>query len=184
VLCLILYIPIYYKGTLKKLSMLLLISAVVGIMLFYLVIARPVDNYAQLVYENGRITDYISSIKLLLAHPLGIGYDNIYLVQFMEHAIPHNTVLRWLNMGGIFFTFLMLTIIMYVLVSAYKKGQKDDFWAIFYCIVAMNFIPDILSARFFVALCMLVLLSSKKEKNVDLLENNSPIKKTRGEFYK
>lgn len=140
--------------------MLILMSGLIGIMMFYLVIARPVENYVQLISENGRFEDYILSIKLLLAHPLGIGYDNVYLLQFMENAIPHNTVLRWLNMGGIIFTLLLLTVIFYVLINAYRKGHKDDFWGIFYCIVAMNFIPDILNARFFVIPCMLALLSA------------------------
>ena len=175
ILCLIIYIPIYYKGVFKKITMFILVSGVVGIMLFYLVVVRPVENYGQLISDNGRFTDYIASLKLLIDHPLGIGYDNVYLLQFMVNGIPHNTVLRWLNMGGIIFTALMLIIIFYVLISAHKKGQKDDFWAIFYCVVAMNFIPDILSARFFVILCMLVLLSSKQEKDSVPLKNNSLI---------
>lgn len=168
VLCLVLYIPIYYKGTLKKISMFTLVAGVVGIMMFYLVFVRPVESYEQLITDNGRFVDYISSLKLLMAHPLGIGYDNVYLLQFMENGLPHNTILRWLNMGGFIFAILMLAIILYVLVSAYKKGQKDDFWAVFYCIVAMNFIPDLLSARFFVILCMLVLLSPKKERDPEI----------------
>lgn len=172
VICLILYIPIYYRGVLKKIFMMSFMAIVIGIMMFYLVIVRPVENYTQLISDNGRFDDYIASLKLFISHPLGIGYDNVYLVQFMENGLPHNTALRWLNMGGIVFTALMLTVVLYILFTAYRKGQKDDFWAIFYCVLAMNFIPDILSARFFVILCMLALLSPKKEKNIELLKKD------------
>lgn len=180
IVCLVLYIPVYYKGTLKKLTMFLLISGFVGIMIFYLVFARPVDSYSQLIDENGRLNDYLNALNLFFNNPLGIGYDDNYLFQVMDRMIPHNTVLRWLNMGGIIFTVLMVSVLVYTLGRAYKTGQKDDFWAMFYCLFAMNFIPDILSARFFVVICMTVFLSRKREKNDGLLiKHNFTFRKER-----
>ena len=156
---LVLYVMFYYKGTMKKITMFAFIAAVVGVMAFYLLITRPVDDYSQYFNANGRIENYLNSLKIVVSNPLGIGYDNVYLEKLMDGIVPHNTVLRWINMGGFIFAILMVSVLVYVVYCAHSKGRKDDFWVLVYCLFAMNFIPDLLNARFFVIPCMITMLS-------------------------
>ncbi len=181
IVCFVLYVPIYYKGVAKKLTMFAFLAVIVIVMMSYLLISRPVDSYSQYLYNNGRFESYINSLGIFLSHPLGVGYDNVNLVNLVGNYVPHNTIIRWLNMGGIFFTLLMMIILLYVLKIAYKKGRMDDMWVMIYCLLAMNFIPDLLNARFFVLPCMLIFLSAsqKEEKKMLLpkeLQKNKRIK--------
>ena len=172
VICLLLYVPINYKGVFKKLAMFSFVGIVMVVMISYLMISRPVEDYSQYFYSNGRIENYISALGVLAAHPLGVGYDNVYLKNLVGDYVPHNTLLRWLNMGGIIFAVLMMILLIYLLVAAFRKKLNVDMWVIFYCIIAMNFIPDLLNARFFVIPTMLVFLSVSQ--NTDI---NSPLYK-------
>ena len=84
--------------------------------------------------------------------------------------IPHNTVLRWLDMGGIILTLCLISVILYALYQSYEKGLKDDFWVMLYVLGASNLIPDILNARFFIILCGMILLCMNDKDNEDIIE--------------
>ena len=161
---LVLYAFLRYKGMMKKITMIGFVSVVVAIMMFYLLVSRPVDDYSLYLYSNGRFENYISALKVFLEKPLGIGYDNINIANTVGDFIPHNTVLRWLNMGGIIFASLMLFIFLWVFSVAYRKNLKADSWSMLYCLFAMNFIPDLLNARFFVLPTMLIIMSAYQKK--------------------
>jgi len=164
-ICLVLYVPIVYKGTLKKITMMIIVTAVILVMIAYLAIARSIDSFSLLINSNGRIQNYKESFELFLAHPFGVGFDNDNLSFFFSEVIPHNTVLRWLNMGGFLFAPLMVAIFLYIFYVSYKRGYTDDFWALCCSMLAMNFIPDILNARFFVIPCMLAVMSIPAKKS-------------------
>ncbi len=178
VVCLILYVSINYKGVLKKLAMFSFFALVMVVMFFYLMISRPVEDYSQYLYSNGRIGNYISALGVFVTHPLGIGYDNVNLLKMVGDFVPHNTILRWLNMGGIIFTVLMMILLGYFWYTAFRKRLRSDLWVVFYCLFAMNFIPDLLNARFFVIPSMLVLLSaSERTETVPMLNTKAAHKK-------
>lgn len=173
IICFGLYVCFRYKKMSKKLFMLggLLITAI--IMISYLLITRPVDDLSQYLYENGRLTNYVDGLKLAVSNPLGIGYDNVNLIKYMtDMYVPHNTFIRWLDMGGFLFVLLLVIMLVYYTVLAKKKGLNAEFWSLIYCIIGMNFIPDLLNSRFFVIPCMLVLLScSAKGKQTNEISN-------------
>ena len=173
-ICLVLYALVRYKDIVKKIMMIGLIMGTVILMLSYLAFSRSIVSISDLIDPNGRIENYTRSIELFFRYPLGIGYDNEYLESFVE-IMPHNTFLRWLNMCGIILAPAMLFILIYVIYIAWKKKHTDDFWVLACSLLAMNFIPDILNARFFVIPCMLTLMSKSKycyesEKNKDKVD--------------
>lgn len=159
VIILILYAIIRYRGVVKKIAMIGFIGSILAVMLFYLFVSRPVDDYSLYLYSNGRIGNYLSALNVFIKNPFGVGYDNLHIKYLVGDYIPHNTVLRWMNMGGIFLAVLMIAVLLYLFNESYKKGLKADTWSLFYCLFAMNFIPDLLNARFFVIPTMLVFLS-------------------------
>lgn len=161
VIVLVPYVFVHYKGTLKKAAMLLLVTCIVAVMAAYLLVARPVDSFSQIFNENGRIEYYINSLRIFFENPLGIGYDNQYLTDVVGGYVPHNTVIRWLVMGGIPFTIPMVAIMLLTLRESYRKKFAGEFWIVMYTLFASNFIPDILNARFFVIPCMTVFLFSR-----------------------
>ncbi len=162
-ICIVLYVLIVYKDFKKKLIMMIFAAGIVFIMITYLALTRSIEDMSMLLYSNGRLLNFTESIELFIKHPLGIGYDNDNLVSYFSEVIPHNTFLRWLNMCGILFACAMLFLLVYIMKIAAKKRLTDDFWALFCSFVAMNFIPDILNARFFVIPCMLALLSKAND---------------------
>lgn len=173
VVCLIIILVIYTIFSdidiFKKILYTILVPVFCFIMIHFLQMSRPVENISQLVENNGRIPDYISGIEVFLKHPMGIGYDNVYLASLMTRGIiPHNTILRWLDMGGIILALCLIIVIVYTLYKAYTKGLKDDFWVLLYVFGASNLIPDILNARFFIILCSIVLLCIGNEKSKEI----------------
>lgn len=178
VICLIVILVIYTIFSdidiFKKILYTILAPIFGFVMIHFLQMSRPVENISQLVENNGRIPDYISGIQVFLKHPLGIGYDNIYLASLMTRGIiPHNTILRWLDMGGIVLALCLAIMIVYTLYKAYTKGLKDDFWVLLYVFGASNLIPDILNARFFIILCSVVLLciGNNDQSNRETINN-------------
>ncbi len=161
--CLVIYVLVTYKDIGKKILMAFLMLCAVVVMLSYLAFARSIEDMSGLLNLNGRAENFMNSLGLFLRYPFGIGYDNQYLESFIV-VIPHNTFLRWLNMCGIILAPSMLFIIIYVIYTAAKKKRTDDFWVLACCFLAMNFIPDILNARFLVVPCMLALVSKPKNK--------------------
>ncbi len=152
------YMFVEYRGILKRTAMIGVYVFVAGLMIFYLATVRTIDDYSQLIYDNGRFENYAAAWNIFIRHPFGIGYDNVYLQKQMGGIIPHNTLLRWLDMGGVWFALPLVIILGYILYKAYKKGFRAEFWLILYTLTAANFIPDIFNARFFVIPCMAVLL--------------------------
>lgn len=163
VIVLVPYVFLHYKGTLKKSVMLLIVALTVGVMITYLLVARPVDDISQILDENGRMAYYRNSLRVFLENPLGIGYDNQYLADAVGGVIPHNTVIRWLVMGGFPFALAMTAVMFLILRESYKKRMTSEFWMLLYAVFACNLIPDILNARFFVILCMTVFLIGRKK---------------------
>lgn len=175
VICLIIILVIYTTFSdidiLKKILYTIFVPIFAFAMIYFLQMSRPVDQVSQLVENNGRIPDYISGIQVFVTNPLGIGYDNTYLASLMIRGIiPHNTVLRWLDMGGIILTFCLISVILYALYQSYEKGLKDDFWVMLYVLGASNLIPDILNARFFIIICGMILLCMSDKDNEDIIE--------------
>ncbi len=158
---LVLYVLLHYKGAMKKALMLLIICGIIAVMITYLLAARPVDDIRLVFDENGRVEYYRNSLEVLLKNPLGIGYDNNYLVDVVGGIVPHNTVLRWLVMGGYPFAVPMVAIMVLILRESYVKKFSAEFWIVLYTLIGSNFIPDILNARFFVIPCMTVFLFSR-----------------------
>ena len=91
--CLVIYVFVVYKDIGKKLLMTVMILFAVGVMLAYLAFARSISDFSLLINMNGRSENYMESIRLFLTHPLGLGYDNVYLDSLMLF-VPHNTFLR------------------------------------------------------------------------------------------
>jgi len=168
------YAMVYYKRTSYRILMSVVFLAVISVMLYYLMQTRPADSYGAYLDDNGRFSNYMSSIRLFFDHPFGLGYDNDYLVEITNSFIVHNSFLRWLNMGGIFLAAALCYIIGYITYESFKKKLTDEKWVLLYCLFAMNFIPDILNARFFVIPCMLVLLCKGRNdlKNGQALQHN------------
>lgn len=163
---LVLYALFHVKGMSKKLLTIGGFALLCGIMVFFFLYSRPVDNMEQFFFENGRIKNYIKVFETVKDHPFGVSFDAVYNSRFMSDGIqPHNTFLRWLFMGGPLFAVPMLIIPVYVLVKAYKKKFTAEFWIILYSLLASNFIPDILSARFFIIPCICVLFIQPLETN-------------------
>lgn len=153
----------HYKGFKVKLGLSVLIGVLALIMLYFLLISRPVDSLSQLLDDNGRFENYADALNLIKKNPLGIGLDDISLAYSMENTtmVPHNTFLRWMCFGGIPMGILMLLVVAYPILCAHRKKMSSDFWAILYTVAASNFIPDILCARFFIIICAVPLLTSQ-----------------------
>ena len=178
IIVLALYFFFHYKGIMKRSLVMILYVALVVIMVAYMTVVRPVDNLSQYLYENERFANYLRALELAIESPFGIGYDNVNLAtQMTDGVIPHNTVLRWLAMGGFWFIIPMIILLGYFTVTAAKKKLSSEFWILLYSLFASNFIPDLYNARFFVIPCMTVLLAAgsngirKKERGVKLSGN-------------
>lgn len=153
------FVLFHYRGVAKKILFSVILGLISLIMMYYLLIVRPVSFVGQILNDNGRFNGYLAALDIIAKHPFGIGYDDDYLTTFMPHGIsPHNTILRWAAMGGVIFAAVLVGIIVYCLRKARKKRLTAEYWAIFYSFFAANLIPDILAARFFVILCSMALL--------------------------
>ena len=165
IIVLALYSFFHFKGPAKKILTLMLFAVLGVIMLYYLLISRPVDDLAMYLYDNHRFTNYIRTLEVSLIHPFGIGYDNVHAVTFMtDNIVPHFTVLRWLLMGGYWFAIPMTALVVLTWYTARKKNLSTESWIILYSFFASCFIPDILNARFFVIPCMCAMLAAKINK--------------------
>ena len=149
------------------------------IMLYFIQYSRPVDDISLYLYDNERFDNYIRVFQTLRKHPLGVGYDSVYSAAFMLDGIqPHNTFLRWLFMGGPLLAVPLTVLPLYTLFLAYKKKLTTEFWIILYSLLAANFIPDILTARFFIIPCVLVFILPRidNKKEVSHLKHNGAAK--------
>ena len=168
IIVLAMYVFLHYKGLGKK-TLYIFGFAILGVaFLYYLTITRPVDNLGQLLDDNGRIETYIKALDVLMKNPLGVGYDNMYLASLTGGIVPHNTVIRWLAMGGYPFTLAMLGIMAYVFLNTVRKKMTAEFWVFIYCVVASSFIPDILNGRFFIIPCAMALLYGMGDREYKL----------------
>ena len=158
------YVYFHFKGIGKKFIFSIIFGIGVTVMVYYLIIVRPVESFAQAINDNGRFENYLGAIDLIAENPLGYGYDGTYIASMMpNNVIPHNTILRWACMGGVVFPIPLLALILYVMKCARLKGMTADYWVILYTGVAANFIPDILNARFFVIPCALVFIMDMRD---------------------
>ncbi len=154
------YVLFHYKGIGKKILFAAIGVGVGILMLYYLLLSRPVDTFSQILSDNGRFENFAGAFELIKEHPFGMGYDDSYNVLFMpDHKTTvHNTFLRWCILTGIPAALILLAIIVTVTVEAGRKKLSSEYWAILYTAFASNFIPDILNARFFVILCSVAFL--------------------------
>ena len=153
------YVLFHYRGFGKKLVFSVIFGAALAVMVYYLLIVRPVDNLSQAFSDNGRFRNYSSALSIIFNNPLGVGYGDAHLESLMAYGIvPHNTLLRWICMGSVVFAAPLVCIIYYVIRTARKKKLSSEFWAILYSVIASNFIPDIMNARFFIIPCAMVFL--------------------------
>ncbi len=170
---LVFYVLLHYKGTFKKLTMSLIVVAMMAVMFLYLFFTRSISNISTLIYDNGRIEIARSSLEVLWKNPFGVGYDNKYIQSLVGGIVPHNTMLRWLVMGGWIFGVLMFVVGMYFVFSSLRKKNKTEFWFIIFGLLASNLIPDLLNARLFVLPVMMALLI-EDERN-DSNEESTPV---------
>ncbi len=158
------FVLFHYRSISKKILYSIILGLALITMLYYLLIARPVDEFSQILSDNGRFAGYAAALKIVFNNPFGIGYDDDYLSSLMPYnTSPHNTVLRWAVMGGILFALVLVMIVAVCIRTAYKKRLTAEFWTIIYSFFAANFIPDILAARFFVIICSMALLAQRSE---------------------
>ena len=159
------YILFHYKGIGKKLLFSVIGIGAGAVMLYYLLVARPVDSFSQMLSDNGRYENYMGAIEIIKEHPMGMGYDDSYNVTFMPDSktTVHNTFLRWCILTGIPSALILMGIIAFAVIEAGKKKLYAEYWAILYTMFASNFIPDILNARFFVIICSVAFLVRSRD---------------------
>ena len=163
-IALALYVFLHYKGLGKK-SLYIFGFTLVGMaFIYYMTIMRPVDSIGQLLDSNGRIETYMKTLEVVLNNPLGVGFDNAHLAALVGGIVPHNTLLRWLAMGGYPFAASMCLVVIFAFIKAKRKKMTAEFWVIIYSLLASSFIPDIINGRFFVIPCMMVFLYSVPPK--------------------
>lgn len=152
------------KGIVKKLGLIIIAPLIILITLHFLNLSRPTDNFSQYTQNNGRFIDYISGIDVAVHNPIGIGYGDKYLASKMNSGIiPHNTILRWVDQGGIFLAIPLIVIFIDILLIAKNKKMTLEFWDLIYIFLASNFIPDILNSRFLIIIFTIVLLYEEGE---------------------
>lgn len=148
----------------KKILLLIAIPILLIITFYFLMMSRPVENINQYTDNNGRIDDYISSIKLSLKNPIGIGYGDEYLSKNMTNGIiPHNTILRWINQGGLLLAFPLIILFYDIYKISRNKKLQVEYWILLYVFLASNFIPDILNSRFLIIIILIILLYDDKK---------------------
>ena len=184
-IALLVVLPIYficaYKG-LKRIIAILLMAIFSFMLITMLTMSRPVDDITQLFDDNNRFVDYEKAIIIFEQNPLGVGYGDKYIASLTGHTIPHNTILRWLDIGGLILPLLLVAIIIKsTFASWYMRENRGIFWSMICTIIGMNFIPDILNARFIVILCVLALIHQKgilkigDDKNEESIDCSSNI---------
>ena len=152
------------KGIIKKLGLIIISPLIILTALYFLNLSRPVDNVSQYTQNNGRFIDYISGIDVAIHNPIGIGYGDTYLASKMNSGIiPHNTILRWIDQGGVFLAIPLILIFIDILLIAKNKKMTLEFWNLIYVFLASNFIPDIFNSRFLIIIFTIVLLYEKGE---------------------
>lgn len=163
-LTLVLVMGVYYVFGVKRLQD--KIKSVVGFgilataLLYFMSASRAITNAQQMFDDNGRFKLWNESVQLFIEKPiLGYGFDNVYLEKIMpSQMIVHNSLLRWLNMGGVFFGGLMIALFLYFLFELKKSNLKDYLWSVLYACAAAMLIPDILNARFFYAIALMAMM--------------------------
>ena len=165
------FVIFHYRNVAKKILFTIILGMGSLIMMYYLLIVRPVSEFSQILSDNGRFEGYIAALGIITKNPFGIGYDDDYLSSLMPYGVsPHNTILRWAAMGGIVFAVVLTAIIIYCIRAAFKKKLSAEFWAIVYSFFAANFIPDLLTARFFVLICSMAFLAREQSSMPEIPE--------------
>ena len=150
------------KGIVKKLGIFIIAPLIIITTLYFLNLSRPVKNVKQYTNDTGRFADYISGVDVAIHNPLGIGYGDTYLASRMNSGIiPHNTILRWIDQGGVFLAIPLVIIFLDILILSKKKKMDMEYWNLLYVFLASNFIPDILNSRFLLIIVLMVILYKK-----------------------
>lgn len=163
---LIMYSFLHFKEVSKKVVLAVLSVVLIAVMLYYLSMTRSITNIDALLYDNGRFSGYRESLEILKNNIFGVGYDNVNLLNMMSQCVVHNTFLRWLNMGGIPYFIVTISLVVYFVVVSYKRTIKTEFWFLLYAFVASNLIPDLMAARIAVLPVMMVFIISDKGETV------------------
>lgn len=144
------------------------------LLLYFMSASRSAFTIDQMLNDNGRFQLGYEGLQLFFKSPLlGYGFDNYYLgnVLMPSRMIVHNTVIRWLDMGGIFLGLAMILIFSLWILLLKQKKQTDFMWCLLYCCAAAMLIPDILNARFIYSIALISIMSVN-----GLTGNNSRIK--------
>ncbi len=158
------YVVFHYRGAVKRFTMTMIVVGMMVVMLLYLSYSRSITSVSSLMSDNGRFEGYMNGIRLILKNPFGVGYDNASLASRLGGIVTHNSMLRWLEMGGVVFGILMAALLIYFISASYNRKCKTEFWFILYGLFASNFIPDILDARLFILPVMMALLFRDEEE--------------------
>ena len=165
---LIILIPLLFsieKRLARRIALIIVSVLITAGALYFLNLSRPVNSYTQYLDNNGRFIDYESGIIIAIENPIGIGYGDEYLGSRMNSGIiPHNTLLRWLDQGGILLALPLVLVFLEILSIAKDKKLSVELWALIYTFLASNFIPDILNSRFLIII-FAVVLCAKEWKN-------------------
>ncbi|MBQ7669721.1 MAG: O-antigen ligase family protein [Clostridia bacterium] len=177
------FVIFHYRNVGKKILFSIILGLGSIIMMYYLLVVRPVDSFSQILSDNGRFAGYLAALKIIIQHPFGIGYDDDYLTSFMPNNVtPHNTILRWAVMGGIVFAVILVLIVLYCIRTARQKKLTTEFWVLIYAFFSANLIPDILAARFFVLFCSMALLAKGRNEVPEEYELPNPALMKNGPF--
>lgn len=165
-LTLVIFMGIYFimgvKSLKGKITSIIFFGVLSILLLYFMSASRSILNAEQMFDNNGRFQLWYEGIQLFKKSPiLGYGFDNVYLEKVLmpSKMIVHNTVIRWLDMGGVFYGASMCTIFILWILLLYKKEQYDFMWCVLYCCAAAMLIPDLLNARFIYVIALISIMS-------------------------
>lgn len=170
-LTLILVMGVYFvigiKGIKRKALSLLAFGVLSVLMIKFMSASRAITNVAQMLYNNNRFKLWLEGVQLFAERPLvGYGLDNVYLEKVLmpSKMIVHNTIIRWLDMGGLIYSVPLILIVILWLILLKKMHQDDLMWAVLYSSAGSMLIPDLLNARFIYVLVLISLLFVNAKK--------------------
>ena len=172
-LTLVLVMGLYYilgvKSLKARITSFISFGGLSLLLLKFMSASRSITNSTQMLDDNGRFKLWKEGLALFIKNPwIGYGFDNVYLEKKLmpSRMIVHNTFIRWLDMGGIFYATLLLLVFMTWLIMLKKYKIIDYYWCLIYVIVASMLIPDVLNARFVYVIVIMSFVPINKYKEV------------------